>query len=233
LHDDAAANRRRAALMTVAIAAPFLVLLTVLGLLIGHVVIGLLLGLIGSAAVAAFLWSRSEPAVVQLIGAKPAEPTAYPRYHNLVEGLCAAAGLPKPDLLVVDHPTPDALAAGRSPRSAVLIVTTGLLDQLNRIELEGVLAHELSHVKSLDILPATLQVLVARTTGRRPPADPLREAKADRNGVSLTRYPPGLLSALEKVQAGGGTPPGPPATAHLWLDGVDSLGARIEALREL
>src|SRR5256886_5466849 len=90
--------------------------------------------------------------------ARPADPVQYARLHNLVEGLCIAAGLPKPRVYVIEDPAPNAFATGRNPRHAAVAVTTGLLDTMNRIELEGVLAHELSHVKNYDILVSTLAV---------------------------------------------------------------------------
>src|SRR2546430_5980877 len=143
--------------------------------------------------------------------ARPADPVQYARLHNLVEGLCIAAGLPKPRVYVIEDPAPNAFATGRDPRHAAVAVTTGLLDKMNRIELEGVLAHELSHVKNYDVLVSTLAVsfvgipavvarpvfgpAVPRALGRR------REYLADASGVSLTRYPPGLISALEKLEA--------------------------------
>ena len=90
--------------------------------------------------------------------ARPAPVEEFARYHNIVEGLCIASGLPKPRLYVVDDPAPNAFATGRNPRNAAVAVTTGLLEKMNRIELEGVLAHELSHVKNYDILVSTLAV---------------------------------------------------------------------------
>src|SRR5689334_24556660 len=90
--------------------------------------------------------------------AKPADGPEYRRYHNLVEGLCIAAGLPKPRLYVIDDPSPNAFATGRNPKHAAIAVTTGLLEKMNRVELEGVLAHELSHIKNYDILVSTLAV---------------------------------------------------------------------------
>ena len=95
--------------------------------------------------------------------AKPADENEYRRYHNLVEGLCIAAGLPKPKLYVVDDPAPNAFATGRNPKHSALAVTTGLLDVMNRVELEGVLAHELSHVKNYDILVTTIAVTAVGT----------------------------------------------------------------------
>src|SRR5690242_21064206 len=95
--------------------------------------------------------------------AKPAEGPEYQRYHNLVEGLCIAAGLPKPRLYVVDDPAPNAFATGRNPKHAALAVTTGLLEVMNRVELEGDIAHELSHVKNYDILVTTIAVTAVGT----------------------------------------------------------------------
>ena len=84
--------------------------------------------------------------------------SSTPRYHNLVEGLCIASGLPKPRLYIVDDPAPNAFSTGRNPKHAAVAVTTGLLEKMNRVELEGVLAHELSHIRNYDILVMTLTV---------------------------------------------------------------------------
>ena len=90
--------------------------------------------------------------------AKPADPTTYARLHNLVEGLCIASGLPKPRVYVIEDEAPNAFATGRDPKHAAIAVTTGLLQKMNRVELEGVIAHELSHIKNYDILVSTLAV---------------------------------------------------------------------------
>ena len=90
--------------------------------------------------------------------AEPADPEQYERLHNIVEGLCIAGGLPKPGVYVVDDPAPNAFATGRNPKHAAIAVTTGLLEKMNRVELEGVVAHELSHIRNYDILVSTLAV---------------------------------------------------------------------------
>ena len=113
-----------------------------------------LLGLL-AAAVAA---RRSDAVVLAVSRARPADPAAYARLHNLVEGLCTSAGLPKPRLFVVEDPAPNALATGRDPHHASVGVTTGLLERLDRVALEGVLAHELSRIKAHDTFVSTLAV---------------------------------------------------------------------------
>src|SRR3989440_10264548 len=90
--------------------------------------------------------------------AREADPHEFRQFHDLVEELCIGVGLPKPRVYVIDDPAPNAFATGRNPRHSAIAVTTGLLDKMNRIELEGVIAHELSHVKNYDVLVSTLAV---------------------------------------------------------------------------
>src|SRR3954464_15976725 len=92
--------------------------------------------------------------------ARPADPTQHARLHNLIEGLCIAAPLPKPRRDVIDSLGPNAFATGRNPRHAAIAVTTGLLDKMNRLHRQGVLAHELSHVKNYDVLLSSLAALL-------------------------------------------------------------------------
>ena len=90
--------------------------------------------------------------------AQPADPAEYGQLHNIVEGLCIAAGMPKPRVYVVQDDAPNAFATGRNPEHAAIAVTTGLMAKMNRDELEGVIAHELSHVKNRDTLVMTIAV---------------------------------------------------------------------------
>ena len=189
--------------------------------------------------------------VLGLSHARPVSADDEPRYHNLVEGLCVSAGLPKPELYVIDDEAPNSFATGRNADHAAIVVTTGLLQKLSRMELEGILAHELSHIRSHDILVTSLGAALVGLP--LTPAGPLanrllsslvgrgRERDADLGGVRLTRYPPGLAAALEKVgRAGAGAVPASRATAHLWIsspldtsDGAGRLDERIKALREM
>ena len=215
--------------------------------LLGNGLLGLPVGLVIAAAVALAAYRKSDSVALAMSHARPADPVRYARLHNMVEGLCIAAGLPKPRVYVIDDPAPNAFATGRNPRHAAITVTTGLLDKMNRIELEGVLAHELSHVKNSDVLVSTLAVtlvglpslvlvplfapVMQLAVSRR------RESLADVNGVELTRYPPGLISALEKLK--GDTTVvrfNSRATAHLWIESPlarDPEGGRLSWLNRM
>ena len=114
--------------------------------------------LLAGLAAAAWVYASADGLALGRSGAVPASPDDYSRYHNITEGLCVAAGIPKPALYVVDDDEINACAIGRDPAHAALVVTTGLLDRLDRIELEGVLAQQLSHIRSHDIFPATVAV---------------------------------------------------------------------------
>jgi len=223
---------------------------------------------------AAFAYWKSDSIALRVSRAQPASLEEYGRLHNIVEGLCIAGGLPKPRIYVVEDPSPNAFATGRDPKHAAIAVTTGLLEKLNRVELEGVLAHELSHIKNYDILVSTLAVTmvgviaIAADIGVRflwfgmgrsrnnsndgggggimallavfgffllifspligrlmqAAVSRRREILADVSGVELTRYPPGLISALEKLRDDytvvGSTSH---ATAHLWIEQPQAL----------
>jgi heat shock protein HtpX len=300
LYDQVASNKRRSVLLVAAFVVLVFVVAWAFNQLLGYGVAGLIVALLFAGGSAFVAYWKSDTVALAMSHAKPADPTEYARLHNLVEGLCIAAGLSKPRVYVIDDPAPNAFATGRNPQHAAIAVTTGLLEKMNRVELEGVLAHELSHVKNYDILVSTLAVTMVgivallsdwglRTIfwggGRRrddenpgpqavfalvgfalliftPIAARLmqfavsrrREALADVSGVALTRYPPGLISALEKLKEDQTVVhSGSRATAHLWIeapvarrpeegrlawlgrlfDTHPPLDERIEALREL
>ena len=207
---------------------------------------------------------NSDKVALALSHAVPADRQEYARLYNLIEGLCIASGLPQPALYIVTDPAPNAFATGRDPKHASIAVTSGLLEKMNRIELEGVLAHELSHVKNYDILVSSIAVCLVGVVaalsdfgvrmfifgGSRRNDDnnggnlvtlalamvvivlaPLmamlmqlavnrkREALADVSAVEMTRYPPGLISALEKLRDDHTEVKSQSrATAHLWIE---------------
>ena len=110
--------------------------------------------LLGSFSLVQYFFS--DRLALRSMGATRVEPSEYPGLHDRLGRLSQQADLPKPDVAVADSRTPNAFATGRSPDSAVVCVTTGLLDALDDGELEGVLAHELAHVKNRDVAVMTV-----------------------------------------------------------------------------
>ena len=172
-----------------------------------------------AAAVVLWLWWSAPRTVLRAVGARPSHDWEHPRLHNLVDGLCATMGLPGPIICVVDSPVPNAMAVGHDPGSASLVVTSGLDEALTLVELEGVLAHELVHIKRHDTVLAGVAVVTtapwAVFTGPAGGADRVhriigrgRAFDADQRAARVVRYPPGIGSALDTmVGAVPGRPP--------------------------
>jgi len=102
----------------------------------------------------------SDKIVLKMSGAKQINRESHRELWNVTENLCITAGLPVPKIYIVDDPAPNAFATGRDPEHGVVAVTTGLLEMLNKTELEGVIAHELSHIGNRDILISTVIVVL-------------------------------------------------------------------------
>jgi heat shock protein HtpX len=117
--------------------------------------IGVLVGLIGLGIVW-WQWYKSDTVAMRAMRAREVSPQEAPELHGMVERLCALADMPKPRVGVADTDLPNAFATGRSPDRSVVVVTTGILRRLDAEELEGVLAHELSHVAHRDVLVMTV-----------------------------------------------------------------------------
>ena len=107
-----------------------------------------------------FSYWYSDKIVLKMSGAKPAKKDDNRELWNIVENLSITAGLPMPKLFIIDEPAPNAFATGRNKEHAVVAVTTGLVHMLDRNELEGVIAHELSHIGNRDILISTIIVVL-------------------------------------------------------------------------
>ena len=103
----------------------------------------------------------SDKIVLAISRARPVTKEEFPYLYNVVEGLTIAAGIPTPRCYVIEDTAPNAFATGRNPKNSVICVTTGILEKLNRLELEGVIAHEMSHIKNYDVLLQTLVVVMA------------------------------------------------------------------------
>ena len=108
-----------------------------------------------------YAYWASDKLVLSMSGARPASRGEYFYFYTVTENLAITAGLPKPKLYVINDPAPNAFATGRDENHAVVCATTGLLAMLSRTELEGVIAHELSHIKNRDILLMTVAVVLA------------------------------------------------------------------------
>jgi heat shock protein HtpX len=266
MYDLIASNKRRSIFLLIGFALILVVVGVAVGAVLGNPVFSVTVALIIAGTMSIVSYWKSDTIALTVSRAKPADEIEYKRLHNLVEGLCIASGLPKPRLYVIDDPAPNAFATGRNPKHAAVAVTSGLLEKLDRVELEGVLAHELSHIRNYDILVATLAVTlvgtialltdiairmmwwnggrVSRQNDRQNSSNPLafvgfalliiaplvarmmqatisrrRETLADVSACQITRYPPGLISALEKLQADSTvTHSASMATAHMWIE---------------
>jgi heat shock protein HtpX len=271
VHEQIAANKRKTVLLFIAAIA----FTALIGYAIGFLffqggVVGVVLATILAVALSLGSYFAGDRIVLASTGAREVTAEQEPRLHNIVEGIAIAAGVPKPRVYVVPEQAPNAFATGRNPEHSSIAVTQGLLDTMNRVELEGVIGHEMSHVLDRDILVGTVVATVVgaavlmseffmrswfwsggRMGGRRDGGDgggiimlvlfavgivllilaPLagqliklsvsrnREYLADAQGVLLTRYPPGLISALEKIRdAPHAMRSANNATAHLWLE---------------
>jgi heat shock protein HtpX len=268
VYEQIAANRRR----TVLLMLGAVVFLGLIGYAIGSfwatgpVGVGIAVGIAVVMALGSYF--AGDRIVLASARAKEVSPEQEPRLHNIVEGLAIAAGVPKPRVYIVPEQAPNAFATGRDPEHSSVAVTQGLLQMMNRVELEGVIGHELSHVLDRDILVGTVVATLVGAAvllseffmrswlwggfrGRRgndsgggglelvifaigfvlliiaPIAGQIiklavsrnREYLADAQGVLLTRYPPGLISALRKIEAApNAMHAANNATAHLWLD---------------
>jgi heat shock protein HtpX len=115
-----------------------------------------IIALIFSSITAFVSYYNSDKIILSLNGARPATEEQDKLLSTVLDNLCIAAGLPRPQLYVIEDSAPNAFATGRNPEHAVICVTTGLLDKMNKYELEGVLAHELAHIKNYDILLSTV-----------------------------------------------------------------------------
>lgn len=118
------------------------------------------IGLVVAMVSALISYYECDKMVLSINGARPATREEFLQLNVSLESLCIAAGLPLPKLYVIDSPALNAFATGRNPENAVVCVTTGLLNKLNKYEMEGVLAHELSHIKNYDILLSTVAIIM-------------------------------------------------------------------------
>jgi heat shock protein HtpX len=284
VYEQIAANKRKTVLLFVLA----ILLVGAVGYAVGLItqsgVVGLVIALVIAVAMSLGSYFYGDRIVLASTRAREVSKEEAPRLHNLVEGVAIAAGIPKPRVWLVPEAAPNAYATGRDPEHSHVAVTQGLLEMMNRVELEGVLGHEMAHIADRDILVGTVVatlvgavVLIAEFSmrmwwwggfrGRRgsdagggaasalifaaglvllilaPIFGQLirlavsrnREYLADAQGSMLTRYPPGLIAALKKLQAAPtAMRSANNATAHLWLNQPSRIeGERMGTMERL
>jgi heat shock protein HtpX len=149
------ANKRNSFLLAFGVTLIF----AVLGLAIGYAIVGSLPGAVGVMALALTVgvlsgvgsYFSGDKLVLAVSGARPVDATTAPELLNVVQEMAIAANVPMPAVYVIDDTAPNAFATGRDPAHASIAITTGLLEKLDREELQGVIGHEMSHVRNLDI----------------------------------------------------------------------------------
>lgn len=248
MYEQIARNKRRTFALVFIFFILIFLLIWFIEYLLGWGIEGLILAALIAFALTFSSYYWSDRIVLAMSRARPLDKKEFPFLYHTVEGLAIAAGLPVPACYIIEDSAPNAFTSGRSPHKAVIVVTRGLLDKLNRLELEGVIGHEMAHIKNYDMLLQTVTAVMAGTVvllsdwwrrslfwggprragseSRRggqarglllilgfiliiiaPLAAQLirfaisrqREFLADAEGVRLTRYPPGLASALRKI----------------------------------
>ena len=156
LYNAISSNKRNSFFITVAITAFLIELGYLLGTYWGSSYAGVFIAVTLALIMSLGAYYSGDKLVLAVSRAKRIEKQDAPQLFNVVEELSIAAGLPMPAVYVIDDTAPNAFATGRDPKHASVAVTTGLLQKLNRNELQGVMAHELSHVGNRDILYATM-----------------------------------------------------------------------------
>ena len=266
-YDQISSNRYKTILIFLLFFAMIAILGAGYGIYIGDILIGILIAVVIGALYCPIAYLAGDSMILTLSSAQPAAKQKYPHLINTIEGLSIAAGIPMPRVFVIDDTAINAFATGRNPKNAAITVTTGAIDRLNRAELEGVIGHEMSHIKNYDIrvmmLAAVMVGLIALLSdfflrsvlyGRRSNnsesksgnlelvlvivgiflalLSPIiaqfvqlavsrrREFLADASGAMLTRYPPGLASALRKIRDDKEpiVEAANKATAHLYIE---------------
>ncbi|HYY07814.1 MAG TPA: M48 family metalloprotease [Actinomycetota bacterium] len=284
MYEQIAANKRKTVLLFVLAILLLAGVGYALGLLANSGIAGLVIALIVAVVLSISSYAYGDRVVLASTRAKEVTKEQAPRLHNIVEGLAIAAGVPKPRVWIVPEAAPNAFATGRDPEHSHVAVTQGLLETMNRVELEGVIGHEMAHVQDRDILVGTVVATLVGAAvllseffmrawwwggfrGRRgndsgggaasaaifaigfvllilaPIFGQLirlavsrnREYLADAQGAMLTRYPPGLISALKKLQAAPtAMRSANNATAHLWLNQPSRIeGERMGTMEKL
>jgi len=160
MYNQIDSNKRKSFLLIFLFIAFISFLGWIFGQLTDYGYAGLVLAIIISLLIALFGYYSGDKMALWTAGAKPIQKEANPEIYRLVENLCITAGLPLPKIYLIPDAAPNAFATGRDPQHASLALTVGLIGMMKKEELEGVIAHELSHVKNYDIRLMTLVIVL-------------------------------------------------------------------------
>ena len=161
-HDQISRNKWKSVFLIILILIVFIAIGYVTGIAMGpdYFTVIMIIATIISVLYVWLGYYNSHKIALASVNAKSASQSEYPHYHHSVEGLSLASGMPKPLLYIMEDKNINAFASGRNPENAVICVTTGALEKLDKQELEGVLAHELSHIANYDIRFMTLTAVL-------------------------------------------------------------------------
>ena len=160
-YDEIAKNKRKSVFLMFIVFAVFILLGYVISMATSpeNFFFIMIISIIFSTIYLIITYNKSAEIALASVRAKPAS-KEYSQYHHSVEGLCLASGIPKPKLYIMENDSINAFASGKDPEHAVICVTAGALKKLSKQELEGVLAHELSHIANYDIRFMTLTAVM-------------------------------------------------------------------------
>lgn len=239
MYSSISANKRN----TVIIFSVFILILAGIGLSFSYIYNDYSIFVITLISALIYAWvdyAFSTKIAISMSGAQEIKREQSPEFYSAVETMSITAGLPMPKIYIIEDSAPNAFAAGTNPDNAIICATTGLLEIMNKAELEGVVAHEISHIKNYDIRVSMAAIALTAAIGfiadiairiifydrKERSNNPIvlvvgllfailspvlaiivrlaisreREYLADATAVSLTRYPDGLISALEKLK---------------------------------
>ena len=209
LFQQIASNKRK----TVGIMGLFVIILALVGAGLGYLfgnrpVLGLIIAVVFSLIYMLIVLPNPANMVMSLNHAQEVQEQDNPELWHVVQDMALVGRVPMPRVFIIDDPSPNAFATGRDPNHSAVAVTQGLLDMMNREELEGVLGHEISVLILGPICASLAQMALSRN----------REYLADASSVELTRNPQGLISALEKIDGSEPMKKADPSSAGMYSE---------------
>ncbi|MBS3134002.1 M48 family metallopeptidase [Candidatus Woesearchaeota archaeon] len=160
MYDEISSNKRKSILLISIFIIVIIILGYLIGFYIGNVILGPIMAFLISIIFILISYFAGDKLILSMSHAKEVNKKDYPHLVNTVEGLSIAAGIPTPKIYTIEDSAINAFASGRSPKHAAVTVTTGAIKRLNREELEGVIGHEMSHIKNYDVRFMMLAVLL-------------------------------------------------------------------------